>query len=68
MTNQFISYYVRRSIENPIWDELYNSLQIDAIRFYVMDFVRDPVNSTYNSIEEPVRFSVMKLIEEMDDE
>jgi hypothetical protein len=67
MTSKFISHYMRQSVEHPLWDLVIGSIQ-DPARWYTSDFVRSPVRfSMYDGIEISTIFSMVKLIEEMNE-
>jgi hypothetical protein len=64
MTNQFISHYMRQSVEHPLWDLVIGSIQDPAL-WYATDFARSPVRfSMYIGIEISTILSMLKLIEE----
>jgi hypothetical protein len=68
MTNKFIGHYMRQSVYHPLWDLVIGSIQDPAL-WYVTDFARSPVRfSMYDGIEISTIFSMLRLIEEMNDE
>jgi len=68
MTSKFIGHYMRQSVEHPLWDLVIGSIQDPAL-WYVTDFARSPVQiSMYDSLQISTILSMLKLIEEMNDE
>lgn len=59
---------MRQSVYHPLWDLVIGSIQDPAL-WYVTDFARSPVRfSMYDGIEISTIFSMLRLIEEMNDE
>ena len=59
---------MRQSVEHPLWDLVIGSIQDPAL-WYVTDFARSPVRvSMYDGIEISTIFSMLSLIEEMNNE